>query len=161
MEIIKNKEIVQDPWRHVEDDEAVPPAGDVIVSLARWRAEADALRSRDARVGVRLQPADEVRDLEPDLEALPLVAISFPKFTDGRGYSQARTLRDQLGYRGELRAVGHVLRDQLFYMHRCGIDAFELAPGKSLTDALEAFGEFSVTYQAAADDPRPLFRRRG
>lgn len=161
MEIIKDKEIVQDRWHHVADDAAVPAAGDVIVSLTRWRAEHEALRARPGRVGVRLEPADDVQDLVPELASLPLVAISFPKFTDGRGYSQARTLRDQLSYQGELRAVGHVLRDQLFYMHRCGIDAFELAPGKSLTDALEAFGEFSVTYQAAADDPRPLFRRRG
>lgn len=161
MEIIKQGEIVTSAWVHLGDDQPLPATTDVTVSLARLLGERTALRARrDGRTGVRLRPADEIEALLPELAWLPLVAIEFPKFTDGRGYSQARLLRDRHGYQGELRAVGNVLRDQLFYMHRCGFDAFELQAGKSVRDALDAFRELSVRYQAAADDPRPLFRRR-
>ena len=163
MAIIRNREIVDDAWAHVPDGEPLP-AGDVTVSLTRWLAERDALKARTTdgtgRVGVRLAPAEEPDTLAGHLGELELVAIEFPKFTDGRGYSTARLLRERLGYRGELRAIGYVLRDQLFYMLRCGIDSFELKPGKDLQQALGAFDELSVTYQGAADDPRPLFRRR-
>jgi uncharacterized protein (DUF934 family) len=163
MAIIRNRKIVDDAWIHVADGEPLP-AGDATVSLSRWTAERDALRARAGagvgRVGVRLQPHEEPDALAPDLAELPLVAIEFPKFTDGRGYSTARLLRERLGYANELRAIGYVLRDQLFYMLRCGIDSFELKPGKDLEQALGAFDELSVTYQGAADDPRPLFRRR-
>ena len=147
MEIIRNQKIVTDAWRHVADDEAVPAEGDVTVSLSRWTTEREALGTRSGRTGVRLAPADDPESIVADLGVLPLVAVEFPKFTDGRGYTTARLLRERHRYAGELRAIGHVLRDQLFYMHRVGFDAFELAPGKSLTDALEAFSEFSVTYQ--------------
>ena len=163
MAIIRDRKIVDDAWTHAPDGEPLP-AGDVTVSLSRFRAERDALRARSeadtGRVGVRLGPDEEPDALAADLPELALVAIEFPRFTDGRGYSIARLLRDRLGYTGELRAIGHVLRDQLFYMKRCGIDSFELHPTKDLQQALEAFEEFSVTYQGAADDPRPLFRRR-
>jgi uncharacterized protein (DUF934 family) len=157
MEIIKDRRIVEDIWHHVADDEAVPESGDVIVSLARWRSEEAVFAARSGRVGVRVRP-DE--DIDATLADLPLVALEFPKFTDGRGYTKARLLRERHGFRGELRAVGHVLRDQIFYMARCGVDAFEIAKGKSLEQALGAFDEMSVTYQGAADDARPLWRRR-
>lgn len=161
MEIIKQGEIVTSAWVHLGDDQPLPSGpADVTVSLRRYLAERDALEASEATVGVRLLPADEIDEQLPVLLSLPLIAIEFPKFTDGRPYSLARLLRDRHGYRGELRAMGNVLRDQLFYMHRCGFDAFELSPGKSVHDALEAFGELTVRYQAAADDPRPLFRRR-
>lgn len=161
MEIIKQGEIVTSTWVHLSDEQPLPSeAADVTVSRARFEAEREALRAYPGRVGLRLAPADELPGLEAELPKLPLVAIEFPRFTDGRGYSLARLLRERMGYRGELRAVGNVLRDQLFYMHRCGFDAFELQAGKSVQEALAAFREFSVRYQAAADDPRPLFRRR-
>ncbi len=161
MEIIKKGEIITSAWVHLGDEQPLPAeTADVTVSLRRFRDERETLDAYPGQVGVRLAPTDELDDVDTDLGALPLVAIEFPKFTDGRGYSLARLLRERLGYRGELRAVGNVLRDQLFYMHRCGFDAFELQPGKSVRDALAAFDEFSVRYQAAADDPRPLFRRR-
>lgn len=161
MEIIKRGEIVTSTYRHVADDEALPAGDrDITVSLARLVKQPELLDTYGGRIGVRLVPGDELDALLPHLDRIAIVAVEFPKFTDGRGYSLARLLRDRHGYRGELRAIGHVLRDQLFYLHRCGFDAFEMAPGKSLDDALQAFGEFSVRYQAAADDPRPLFRRR-
>jgi uncharacterized protein (DUF934 family) len=88
-----------------------------------------------------------------------VIALEFDQFKDGRSYSLARLLRERYKFNGQIRAVGDVLHDQLFYMRRCGVDAFELRPDRSAEDALRAFKEFSVTYQAAADDTRPLYRR--
>ena len=159
MELIKRGEVVDDPFKTVADDEALPK-GDVLVSWARFQNEAEALLSRSGRVGVRIPNDVDLQALAPYTEQLDLIAVEFPKYTDGRGYSLARRLRERHGFRGELRAVGDILRDQLFFMRRCGFDAFELKDGKDVAGALEAFREFSVTYQGAADDPRPLFRRR-
>ena len=156
--VIKNRRIVEDPWRHLADD-ADLPSGPVIVSLARWQRERTALLTRGEPVGVRLPNTANVADLAADLPALALVALEFPKFADGRAHSQARLLRERYGYRGELRAVGDVLRDQLFFMARNGFDAFELRADRRLEDALEAFGEFSDSYQPAADQPLALYRR--
>ena len=146
-------------WTTLTDDEAAPAAGDILVSLGRWLSQAESLRSHNGKVGVLVQPDDDVLTLAGTLDGAGLVAIAFPKFTDGRGYSSARLLRDRLGYTGELRAVGHVLPDQVFYMRRVGFDALELADGKSADTAIAQLDEFSVTYQAAADDARPLYRR--
>lgn len=146
-------------WTTLTDDEAAPATGDILVSPARWLSESEALQSRQGKVGVLVQPDDDVLTLAGTLGPAALVAVAFPKFTDGRGYSSARLLRDRLGYTGELRAVGHVLPDQVFYMRRVGFDALELADGKSAETAIAQLGEFSVTYQAAADDARPLYRR--
>ncbi|MEM6296549.1 MAG: DUF934 domain-containing protein [Myxococcota bacterium] len=146
-------------WTTLADEDVAPAEGDVLVPLARWLAERDALTQREARVGVVLQPGDDALTLAGALEGLALVAVAFPKFTDGRGYSSARLLRDRLGYTGELRAIGDVLPDQVFYMRRVGFDAFDLAEGKSVETALAQLKTFSVTYQAGADDERPLFRR--
>ena len=87
--------------------------------------------------------------------------VNFPQFTDGRGYSIARLLRERYGWRGELRAIGDVLRDQLFYLSRCGFDAFALRDDQDPHAALTAFDDFSEAYQASVERPQPLFRRRG
>jgi len=158
--IIKNRQIVEDQWRQVADGEPVPPQGAVIVSLARWRQEQEALLTRPGKLGLRLRNDEPVAGIVADLPCFALIALEFPSFKDGRALTQARLLRERHGYRGELRAVGDILRDQLFFMQRCGFDAFELRPDRSLEDALEAFDEFSVTYQPAADEPLPLYRRR-
>jgi uncharacterized protein (DUF934 family) len=160
MRIIKGKQIVEDGFAHLADGAEVPESGDVIVSLDRYRELRAALKQRNGRVGVRVRSDQEAKDVAEFVPELNLIALEFPGFKDGRSYTTARLLRDRYGYKGELRAVGDVLRDQLFYMLRCGFDAFELKPGKDLDGALEAFREFTVTYQGAADDPRPLFRRR-
>jgi uncharacterized protein (DUF934 family) len=160
MRIIKGNAIVEDGFSHIADGADIPATGDVIVSLDRYRELRDSLRQRAAKVGVQLRSDQEAKSLAEFVPELSVVAVEFPGFKDGRGYTTARLLRERFGYKGELRAVGDVLRDQLFYMLRCGFDAFELKPGKNIDDALNAFREFSVTYQGAADDPRPLFRRR-
>jgi uncharacterized protein (DUF934 family) len=160
MQIIRNGAIVDDAFVHVANGADLPEQGDVIVSLSRYVEERDKLRGRSGKVGVRLASDEQAQAVASYLAEVALVAIEFPTFKDGRGYTTARLLRDRYGYTGEIRAVGDVLRDQLNYMRRCGFDAWELKQGKDIQGALQAFQEFSVTYQGAADDPRPLFRRR-
>ena len=118
--------------------------------------------SRGAPLGVRLKSAELAAELGADAGALDLVAIEFPTFRDGRGYSTARLLRERWGFAGELRAVGNVLRDQLLFMHRCGFDAFEVADDNAVEMWRKAIGEFTVFYQRAADDsvPATLLRHR-
>ncbi|MEJ7598525.1 MAG: DUF934 domain-containing protein [Kofleriaceae bacterium] len=159
MKIIRDRAIVDDDFLHVPDDAELPATGKPIVTLARYVKDGAALLAQFPALGVRV-PSDKLPEDVPTPDQLALIAIEFPKFTDGRGYSIARQLRDRHGFRGELRAVGNVLRDQLYYMARCGFDAYELASGKSLESALEAFAEFSVKYQAAADEKLPIYRRR-
>jgi uncharacterized protein (DUF934 family) len=159
MALIRNRAIAADSWQRL-DDGALPAHGDVIVPPAVWLAERERLLARDGRVGVLLQPNDEPETVARDLARFGVIAVHFPVFTDGRGYSTARLLRERYGYRGELRAVGDVQRDQLFYLWRVGFDAFALREGEDATAALAAFDDFSEVYQAAVDRPSPLFRRR-
>ena len=160
MRIIEDRRIVDDRYRRVADDELLPDEGPVLVSLERYRADRGALAARPDDVGV-IAPGDtepeELAELAPDVS---LIALELPKFSDGRAYSTARLLRQRYGYRGRLRAVGHVLHDQLFYLSRCGFDSFELAVGKDIEGALRAFDDFSVKYQPAVDELQPLWRRR-
>ena len=159
MRIIKDARIVDDPWRHLPDDEPVPGAGDIIVPLARWQTQRQALLARDGRLGIRLEADQPPELIADDLEHFTVVALTFPVFRDGRAFSYARRLRQRLNYHGEIRAVGDVLRDQLLFMQRCGIDAMEVRPDRDIEDALNAFSEFSVTYQPSVDEPLPLYRR--
>lgn len=160
MQIIKDGALVEDAWLHVADGAELPATGDVIVSLDRYTQQRDALQARSGHVGVRLRSDQEAKLVLPYLAELPVIAIEFPVFKDGRGYTTARLLRDRFAYRGQLRAVGDVLHDQLLPLRRCGFDAFELKAGKDAVRALTAFGDFSDVYQGSADDPRPLYRRR-
>ncbi len=137
------------------------PAGPVIVPLAVWNARREELLARGTPVGVRLEPADDPDALAQDLPRLAVVAIDFPKFTDGRGYSIAYRLRRRLAYRGQVRAVGDVQRDQLFYLSRSGFDAFLLKEGRDAHAALASLGDFAATYQNAADGRLPRFRAAG
>ena len=167
--IIKNRAVVADDWQIVRaaEDGALPavdalPEGRVLVPFALWRDARESLvaaRGKDA-LGVWLAPDDEPADLVPDFGAISLIAVDFPVFRDGRGYSIAHLLRKRYGWTGELRAIGDVLRDQLNYLSRCGFDAFAVRADKDIHDALKAFEEFSVRYQGAVDTPLPLFRRR-
>lgn len=150
MPLIKNNEFVESAFKHVADEEALPE-GSIIVSLKRLQAERDALMSRNAPLGVRLT-ADQSPDmLGTDVHHFALIELEFPKFRDGRGYSWARLLRQRLGYKGEIRAVGDVLRDQWLFMSRCGIDAFEVRPGTRIEDFRAALSEQTVFYQPASD----------
>ncbi|HYT48626.1 MAG TPA: DUF934 domain-containing protein [Burkholderiales bacterium] len=109
---------------------------------------------------IRLEPADDPASVADRLDRVARIEVSFPKFGDGRGYSIARLLRERYGYKGELRAVGQITRDLLFFMESCGFDAFELREGEDPHEALAAFEDFSESYQASVKRPVPLFRRR-
>ena len=135
------------------------PAVPAIVPLALWRAERGALLAR-GDVGVLLGPADDPGTVADDAAALPVIGVDFPKFTDGRGYSIARLLRDRYGYTGELRAVGDVLRDQLFALSQSGFDTFALRADRDPADALASFNDFASVYTATTRTPQPWFRRR-
>jgi uncharacterized protein (DUF934 family) len=153
MALIKEGRIAGNDWHHVADGEALPE-GNVTVSLARWQAEKAELASRNAPVGVRLKPADAPDSIAEDLGALKLIVLEMGPFADGRVFSTARLLRIRHGYRGEIRATGDFLRDQMDFLHRVGVDAFEFQEGTDLEDKLAAFREFSVAYQAPAGHTR-------
>ena len=158
MPLIKHGGIVDDPWVMLADDDPVPASGAVIVPLDRWRAEHEALLARGAPLGVRLASHQPASELAGHQDQLSVVALEFPTFRDGRAYSTARLLRERYGYKGELRAVGNVLRDQFLFMLRCGFDAFEVATKEEAVAWKKAINEFSVWYQPAADD-RPAAAR--
>lgn len=165
-QIIKNRQALTDEFTHVilAEEEAAEtvalPAGAVLVPLSVWQVRKAELTSRGTPVGVWLDVTEGPEMIADDLTQLSVVGVNFPKFTDGRGYSTARLLRDRYRYQGELRAIGDVLHDQLFYMTRCGFDAFALKEGKDIAKAVQAFETFKTPYQAAVDQPNPLFRRR-
>lgn len=153
--LIKDGRQVEDPWlRH--DDESVPAEGKAIVRLDVWLAS-----DRRDSLAPWLPSATEL-DAETiaALREAPLVAIDFPAFTDGRGYSIARVLRERHAFTGEIRALGDVLIDQLVYMKRCGFDAWSLREDQIVEDALNAFNAFSRHYQVSIDNPEPMFLRR-
>jgi uncharacterized protein (DUF934 family) len=152
-----------DIWQLVEDE---TPLGDApaIISLARLCAEGTKLAADAKQLGVVLRAGDkqgeDVHALQPFLDNLSLVAIEFPVYRNGRGYSAARILREQMGFGGEIRAIGEVLFDQWQFMHRCGINAFEVDASVSLEAFNEAMGELSAAYQPAADTQRGILWRR-
>ncbi|MEN9864753.1 MAG: hypothetical protein RL748_343 [Pseudomonadota bacterium] len=163
-QIIKHQEVVPNHWsvlRLEEGDDVTlieVPAGSVIVPLAVWQAQRSRLQSR-AQLGVWLPSNAQAADVADDLAHFAVIAIDFPKFSDGRGFSIAYNLRRRLHYPLEIRAIGDVLRDQLFYMKRVGFDAFEVRADKDIHDALKGLTVFSETYQDSLDQKSPLFRR--
>jgi len=151
MPLIKDDRLVEDPWVPAEDEGPLPLEPRVIVGLARWQAGREELLARNAPLGIRLTSDQAPAVIAEDLGHFDLVALEFPKFTDGRAYSYARLLRERYGFTGELRAVGNVLRDQLVFMQRCGFDAFEVVDEAALDGWRKAVREISVRYQPAAD----------
>ncbi|MGP4843157.1 DUF934 domain-containing protein [Marinobacter sp. 1Y8] len=143
----------------VEGETLQLPDGPALLPVAVWDENQDAFAGRND-IGVWFDSHDEPETISSDLTHLPLIAVNFPKFTDGRGYSIARLLRERHGYTGELRAVGDVLLDQLFYMKRCGFDSYVLRADKDINKADSCLNVFSNAYQAAVDVKEPLFRRR-
>ncbi|MBW8900057.1 MAG: DUF934 domain-containing protein [Massilia sp.] len=166
-QIIKQREVVDDDWsvlKLVEDgtpETVEVPAGKIIVPVKVWLAQREQLLARAARgeLGVWFASDELAQTVKDDLGQFAVVAVDFPKFSDGRGYSIAYNLRKRLGYQGELRAIGDVLRDQLFQMYRCGFNAYATRQDRNIHDALKGLMVFSETYQASVDNPLPLFRR--
>ena len=161
--LIINGAIVDNTWTLLKADDietnGIPAEGAIIVPLSVWQAERDTLAAR-GDVAVWLEAGEEPAALADDLDKLPMIAINFPVFRDGRGYSYARELRQHYNYQGEVRAIGDVLQDQLFYMWRCGFNAYDVRSDRDLEEALNGFKVFSVTYQGDVHTPEPIYRRR-
>lgn len=151
--LIKHGEILEDDWLPAEPDAGSASAGRIL-TLEQWSEVAD-----KRGLAVQLEPGQAPSPLFDCLADIPLVAIHFPLFTDGRGFSYGRELREH-GFTGELRACGHILPDQMTYLRRCGFDAFQLADESRLETALASLADFDEYYQASIDQPLPLFRRR-
>lgn len=161
--IIKHREVVDDRWHLLPKDaplETVPNCDDVIIPLNLWLEHGPALRGRDGGLGVWLDADEEPEAIAGDLDNFQVIAVNFPAFTDGRGFSTARLLRERFGYKGEVRAIGDVLRDQLFFMQSCGFDAYAIRADRDPQAALAGLDDFSEVYQTSVTQPQPLFRRR-
>ncbi|WP_323844506.1 DUF934 domain-containing protein [Microbulbifer magnicolonia] len=159
--------IAHNEWRLLPQDDgngeitaASLAPGKVILPLATWQALHRDLGDRQAEIGVWLDSDDPVELVGAAAAELPLIAVHFPAVTDGRGFSTARLLRERYGFEGELRAVGAFMRDQLTYLRRCGFNAFAYEGPQPLEALLNSLHDFSESYQAAADQKLPLFRRR-
>lgn len=150
---------VEDAFVTVSDEEPVPTQGDVLVSLQRFLAEGDSLAT-GRKVGVVVQAGETVEDLAYDLAKVAVVALAFPKYRDGRAYSSARVLRERLGFKGEVRAIGDVLREQAQHMVRCGFDAFEPADGSDPEAWARAVHRYRHVYQRSSDDRVPAYAER-
>ncbi len=163
--LIRDGAVVRDNWTVVArpvKDEAItlPPTSQIIVPLEIWQAERNALIARGEPLGVWIDSDQDPSALANDVHLFSVIAINFPAFKDGRGYSSAVLVRERLHYRGELRAIGDILRDQLFYLRRVGFNAFAVRADRNIDDALHGLTDFSESYQGAVDQPSPLFRRR-
>lgn len=162
MRIIRDGKIVQDDWTHLDEDAPFAPGIQASVSLKRWLSQRESLiQSAPGTLGLRVHGDDALEGFAADLAHFALIAIEIPSMRDGRCFSLARLLRGRYGFAGEIRVRGDFIRDQLFFLSRVGVNAFEFAEEGDLQDALPALAEFSVKYQASADEPTPLYQRRG
>lgn len=161
--ITSDGQIKADDWtvvpRPEEGEVLTLPEGRVLIPADMWLANRAQYANKET-VGVWLESHDEPGMLADAVDELSIIAVNFPKFTDGRGYSSARLLRERFGYEGELRAIGDVLLDQLQFMKRCGFDSYALRADKDIELAAHCLNFFSQAYQAATDTEEPLFRRR-
>ena len=148
--------LVADPFTTLADDQALPEAGGAIVSLTRFRKDRETLLARNAPIGVRLKSDESPEQIGDDVHRLSVVAIEFPAFRDGRGFSWARLLRTRLKFKGEVRAVGAFLYDQIAYQHRVGFDGWELPEGFTVETFNRALGEITNVYQPSADGRKTI-----
>ena len=152
-------EAAEDPYTAVADEDFIP-RGDVIISLQRFQNEGKRLIAEGRKVGVRIEPNEQVEDIAAELPDIAVVALAFPKFLQGQPYSSARILRERYRYEGEIRAVGDVLREQAGFMIRCGIDVFAPADGATPDEWTHVAHRFRHVYQRAEDGREPAFEER-
>jgi uncharacterized protein (DUF934 family) len=150
MRLIKNGQFIEDEWTTVADEEALPE-GSIIVTLERWNKEKDALLARKGKLGIRLKSGEDPSQIADQLAHFDLVALEFPVYRNGRAFSYANLLRERYEYKGEVRAVGNVLRDQFYFMVRVGFDALEVGDEITLEIFQESIGSFTHNYQPSAD----------
>jgi uncharacterized protein (DUF934 family) len=162
VQIIKENKIQRDNWILISepDDSGALPEGDLVIPFVFWKEHQDLCSAHQGKVGVLINGDTTLADLGSFLDKFELIALDFPAFKDGRCYSHARMLRDRYGYKGDIRAVGDILRDQLFYMQRCGISSFVVREDRDIKDALNGLKDFTVTYQSASDGSLPLYKTR-
>ncbi len=160
MPLLKSGKIVDDVWAHIEDGHELSPGGCFTVSLGRFLSEHDQLLARNRSIGVRLAVGDDPGLLAPHLDRLHLIELQFPKYTDGRAFSQAQLLRRRHGFKGEIRAIGQVLRDQLRLMIRAGFDAMVVEEADAEKVFVDSASEFTEFYQAASDTSETVFMKR-
>ena len=151
---------IDDRFTRVDDDASLPESGGVIVSLPRFESEKALLLARDGELGVWLSSSESPKALAGVLDRLTVVACDFPAFSDGRAFSYARLLRERLGYKGQVRAIGEVLLEQIAFMVRSGFDTFEIDDPKALTEFKAVCNEVRVVYQPTGDGQRTALQRR-
>jgi uncharacterized protein (DUF934 family) len=159
-QILKDTQVVSDNWILLDENADSIPNGDILLSFEQWQNFAEQLSNHSGSIGVWLEGHAEIEQIIEPLLNLPLIAINFPKFADGRGFSAARLIRERYNYSGELRAIGGFIRDQLYLLKRCGFNAFQFSDENELSDAAESLKDFSENYQVSVDQENPLFRRR-
>jgi uncharacterized protein (DUF934 family) len=157
--IIKDGAIVADTYQLVTEVGTLP-AQDIVVSLCVWQQQREAILAHPHKKAVLLKPDQHPEVLVDDVKQFDMIALDFPAFADGRGYSYAALLRQRFGFTGELRATGDVFKDNMFYLKRCGFNSFAVRADKDIHVALKGLNDFSETYQASVDENRPLYRRR-
>ncbi len=150
MQIIKDKQIIDDNWMHIADDHEIT-AGNITVSLTRWKQQKADLINHKGNLGIRLSPADKIEDIADALNNISLISLEFPAFTDGRSFSQARLLRSRYAFNGEIRAIGNYMPDQVYYLSRVGVNAFQLEKPEELNVALSTMDDFTVKYQTSSN----------
>jgi uncharacterized protein (DUF934 family) len=159
--IIRDGTIVADDWTLVPTDASeLSVASKLIVPLKLWQAHRKALIARGEPLGIWLDSANDPANIAADVNLFSVIALNFPTFKDGRNSSTAYLLRTRYAYKGELRAIGDVLRDQLFAYKRVGFNAFAVRADRDIDDALKGLNDFSDVYQGSVDQPLPLYRRR-
>lgn len=161
--LTKHGELLTDNWQVVAKESTPAPAD---LSTGQWLAHIkwylenqNELTGRD-NVGVWLDSDDEAESVLSLIDRLAVIGVNFPVFTDGRGFSIGRTIRERYKFAGELRAIGNFMQDQLFYLKRCGFDTFSVSDNADVESMAVSLKDFSDCYQAAVDQPVPLFRRR-
>ena len=163
--LINKSAVIDNPWTVMKVSTGpeilqVVPGKNFIVPLQFWKLYQEELNEYDGNIAVWLNSDENPAQITGELHSLPLIALNFPVFTDGRSYTNARELRQKYAYTGEIRAIGDVLRDQLYYMRQCGFDSFDIRHDQEVDLCLDAFKDFETGYQSTITEPTPLFRRR-
>jgi uncharacterized protein (DUF934 family) len=159
-QVLKDNCVINDSWTILSEDSETLPNGDILLSYNQWQTLSDQIQNHNGSIGVIIEGNAEIEEIIEPLLDLPLIAINFTKFADGRGFSAATLIRERYNYSGEIRAVGGFMRDQLYLLSRCGFNAFKFDNTVDLTDSAKSLQDFSETYQVSADQENPLFRRR-
>lgn len=163
--VIVDGAVIDDSWQLVAEDQSPSldelTNGNYLVPLSVWNSFVEEVQTPPSNIGLVIAATELPEQITGDIGSIPVIAVSFPAFADGRGFSIGRLLRERHGYKGQLRAIGKPIRDQLSYLVRCGFNAFVLADHYDPEQALASLKDFSDNYQGAFDQPVPLFRRRG